>query len=213
MRTVGRVIVAVLLCSAVASADPHPEMLGDNPPPAVDPNLSAPPLAGPLAPVTARDWLAALAPSFSWGESESLARAKLTTRGRDFASLALSTSGGTHAATLRVYRHRGNALIAFSETGTCCCGSCIARIHFFRVENGELVDVTDRVWPRFPFVTKEGLARDKIAYELAAQGPKVLIRNLVTGRVEYRVQYNRESGRFDALWRRKGAAPPHGSAR
>jgi len=206
-----QMITTLFLWAAAASADPRPEMRGNQPPPANELTLSASTLIGPLAPANARDWLTLIAPSFHWGEPEVLERATLAVANRDFASLTFdgSTSRETQAVALRLYHDRKTDLVAVSETGACCCGSCIARIHFFEVRNDALIDVTDRVWPRFRFVTNDGLTSDPVIYELAPRGPYVVIRDRLTSRVVYRLKRSSESGRFELIWRRKGAAAPY----
>ncbi len=131
-NSIVRMLVLTLVAglSNFAHADPQPELLGDNPPPVTTLESNSP-LAGSLAPQTARDWLLAIAPNYGWGERKPMSHATVRSSTRDFVELSfdLELTGGVFSVRLRVFRGK-QPLITVTEQGNCCCGSCIAGIHF-----------------------------------------------------------------------------------
>lgn len=196
-------VTTVGFSSSLAQADPRPKYLGDKAPRAIKPPQDII-LSGPIAPRDAIDWLRAIAPSFNWGGNNSLSKATLESRSRD--AITLRTSD-THSVTLRVFRAPIN-LIALSERGVCCCGTCAARVLYFYREKGRLADVTDQVWPRFRFVTAGGTVDDDLRFELPRRGTTVSIRNLRANRIEYRLRWSRRTRRFEMRSKHRKASAP-----
>ena len=197
-------VLLFLLYPTIALADPEPALLGDVARPATRIDLRVP-VAGELAPTTAREWLYALAPSFRWWEVPKLHGAKILTVSRDFIDLHLGDRGcGVGRVQLRVFREP-RLMVAVSTAGSCCGGECVRRIYFFVVEKEGLSDHTDRMWPRFPWRTRIGVSED-YSYELPPFGTD--IRVMLRDKPTYTLKLNKRKGRYDVTWKHKEAVPP-----
>ena len=188
-------------------ADPRPKLLGDKPAPVVDVDTHNS-LQGPLAPRTARDWLLLFSAHFGWKTTG----ASVVSESRDmlWLNVDFSETEDLNAVALRVFRGR-KPLLALTRSGVCCCGSCIANIVFFRVKEGTLVDVTDKVWPRFPFVTSSGQVSDRYEFILKAKGSVIHIKGPGATRklsTLYKLRYNKAQNRFRVVWKHRSADPP-----
>jgi hypothetical protein len=205
MTMIRRLLIAalLLLSPSLALADPEPDLLGDVARPGLKVDLRVP-VAGELAPQTAREWLFAVGPSFRWWEVSKLRGAKTLTVSRDFIDLHLGDQGcAVGRVQLRVFREP-RLMVALATAGSCCSGECVRRIHFFVVEKDALSDHTDRLWPRFPWRTRIGTSED-LSYELPTFGTDIKV--MLRDRPAYTLKLNTRDGRYDVTWRHKEAVP------
>ncbi len=70
------------------------------------------------------------------------------------------------------------------------------------------MQVTDEVWPRFPFVTNIQTTTDRYDYVPSVRGRGISIRNDSIRRTEYRLKWMRKKKRFVVVWRHRDAPAP-----
>lgn len=181
-------------------------MRGNNPPPSLEIEVKNA-LYGPLAPKTAREWLLVLAPPVGWHDEET--RRKLQFSGSRYSASLLPSEDTPTASTIDLngLRFGKRKILAVREQGICCCGSCIANIDFLESRNDKLVRATDEIWPRFPWVTKNGNATDRIAFVLSRGGKSVRIDGLHPHTQKnvtiYRLRWSPKRKRFSVTFRHK----------
>lgn len=97
--------------------------------------------------------------------------------------------------------------LAIREQGHCCCGSCIGSIDFLERRDKKIIRVTDEIWPRFPFVTKNGQADAHIRFAFSRNGKELRIHGIhyvaQKDTTLYRLRWSPKLERFVVTFRHK----------
>ena len=158
---------------------------------------------GTSAPTIARDWLNIFTKALNW----SLKDPKITEETRDYIKVSISDplneSDEISDVYVRIF-HRPKKLVMFSQKGSCCCGTCLKDLNFYAIDKGKWRDVTDNVWPKFPWKTSDHLEfiPEKRTNKIKVYKYMDMLISDGDGHA-YTLKYNRRSGRFKMVWKDK----------